>query len=575
MRNSSSRFGLFIAASLLGLSGCGGGGSSAGGGGGGGGGGGAGALPETEPNNNSGNAVASTIGRDSTGSLDSTGDVDFWSVPLTAGQFITIELLGTRFDQGHWDDNLGKNLPRLTLFDVNGTSKLLEHDYSGNTSDGWDWGRHDLDFPLFRVPATGTYFVSIRQDNTATDGGDYVFKVSTRTLTNYQAEVEPTATTGVNDTSATSESITPGNVHGFHVDGEADVFSFDVAAACVVELELTAYRNGVFHGDDDYFDGRLRLIDSDGTTQLGVNNDAFFSDPALYYRIDTAGTYFVVVEEQMGAGDGEYFLRYAQTVTAGSTAEVESNDTSGAAQAIAYGALVQAAASTTDDDWFTFTGTAGDLVRVQRFQSDNWREAASTVTLTALDSDGTTALLVDPEGSMHTQSLLLRHSGAFFLRVPAAGSATSYAFRLERVFASIWETEDNDAIARADPLDAGGRASGVVVDNDDDDFFSFPATVGVPVVIQIYAAKSVHSDGYFEFSGHGSELPSRVRLFNASGQFLAESHFGKVVGTEGVVSGLPTGAAAFIPLATGTYYARVEAVSNFGQPDYHYVIEKR
>ena len=184
-------------------------------------------------------------------------------------------------------------------------------------------------------------------------------------------------------------------------------------------------------------------------------------------------------------------------------------------------------------------------------------------------------LLADPEGSLHTQSFLLRHSGTFFLRVPASVSPTSYAFRLEKVLSSTWETEDNDAIARANPLDMGGRASGVVIDNNDDDFFSFQATMGVPVTIAIYAAKALHSDGFFEYSGHGSALPSRVRLLNMNGQLVGESHYGKVVGSEGVITGLPTGAAAFIPPSTGTYYARVEAVNNLGQADYHYVIEKR
>jgi hypothetical protein len=566
----SSAFAAFSIAVLFAFAGCGGGG-----GGGGGGGMGQTVLLEVEGNNSAASANATSLGRGAFGSLDATGDVDFWSIQLTAGQFVSIELLATRLDQAHWDDNAGENLPRLTLFDVDGTSKLLEHDFSGNTSDGWDWGRHDLDFPLYRVATSGLHFVSVRQDNPATDGGDYVVTVRTQTPLGYQAELEPAGTSGANDTTGTSESVTAGTVHGHHVDGEIDVFSFQVSAPTFVSLELTSYRNGVFHGDDDYFDARLRLLDANGATELSANDDAFFSDPAIHYRIDTPGTYFVSVEEQVGTGDAEYFLSLALTAAAGATSEVEANDTSVAAQLIAYGTTLEAAASTTDDDFFTFAGAAGDLVRVQCFHGDNWREATDTVTVQALDSDGTTPLLVDPEGSLHVQSFLLRHDGAFFLRVPAAASATPYAFRLERVLTSAWESEDNDSIGNADMLSAGGRASGVVIDNNDDDFFAFTASMGVPVTIQIYAAKSVHSDGFSEYSGHGSQLPSRVRLLNSAGSLVAESHFGKVVGTEGVVTGLPTGAASFVPSSSGTYYARVEAVNNLGQSDYHYVIEKR
>ncbi|HTF90194.1 MAG TPA: hypothetical protein VK843_17395 [Planctomycetota bacterium] len=570
---SRSTLARLVTVSVLGLAACGGGGG--GGSGGGGGGGALTVLVETEPNGSMANAMAMTLGRGASGSLDNTGDVDFWSIALTAGQIISIELLATRLDQTHWDDNLGKNLPRLTLFDVDGTSKLLEHDFSGNTSAGWDWGRHDLDIPLFRVPATGTYFVSARQDNTATDGGDYVLTVSTRTLAGFQTELEASGTSGVNETTGASQAIVPGNVHGFFVDGETDAYSFDVAAASIVRFELTAYRNGVFHGDDDYFDGRLSLIDSNGATQLAANNDAFFSDPAIHFRIDTPGTYFIVLEEQVGSGDGEYFLSYTNSDATNLTAEVESNDSSGTAQLLSYGATVEATANTGDDDFYTFNGTAGDLVRAQCFHSGNWREAASTVAVEALDSNGATPLLVDAEGNLHVQSILLRHDGVYFLRVPAAGSATPYTLRLERFLSSTWETEDNDAIARANPLDAGGRAAGVVIDNNDDDFFSFAGTAGVPITIQLYAAKSLHSDGFFEYSGYGSALLPRLRLLNSSGGTICESHSGKVVGTEGVIAGLPTGAAAFVPAVTGTFYARVESVNNLGQADYHYVIEKR
>jgi hypothetical protein len=550
----------------LGLAGCGGGG---------GGGGQATVLMEMEGNNTSVTANALTVGASATGSLDAVGDIDYWSVPLVAGQNISIELLATRFDQGHWDDNVGKNLPRLTVWDVDGTTKLLEHDYSGNTSAGWGWGRHDLDIPLYRVATTGTHFVSIRQDNPAADGGDYVVTVRTQTLAGYQAELEPSGVSGLNDTTGTAESIVPGNVHGNHVDNETDAFSFQVTGPSIVHFELTSYRNGVFHGDDAYFDPRLRLIDSNGATQLASNNDAFFSDPAIQYRIDTPGTYFVLVDEQTGTGDADYFLNYSTSDAANPTLEIESNDTTGTAQALSYATTIDANATTVDDDFFSFTGSAGDVVRVQCFHSDNWREATDTVSVQALDSDGATPLLTDPEGSFHTQAVLLQHSGTFYLRVPAAASASAYSIHLARVMSSAWEVEDNGAIARANPLDVNGRGSGVVIDANDRDFFSFPAAAGVPVTVQIYAAKSVHSDGFFEYSGLGSALPSRVRLFNAAGNQLSESHYGKVVGTEGVITGLPTGAASFIPQATGTYYARVEAVNNAGQADYHYVIEKR
>src|SRR4029450_6590684 len=106
------------------------------------------------------------------------GDVDCFAIQLAAGKIVRFELFGTRNDQGGWDGNT--NIPRLTVLDTdaNANAKLLEHDYSGNFSDGWSHGFHDLDMPMFKVPASGIYFVAVTQDNQAVGGGSYIMRCS-------------------------------------------------------------------------------------------------------------------------------------------------------------------------------------------------------------------------------------------------------------------------------------------------------------------------------------------------------------------------------------------------------------
>ncbi|NOT29852.1 MAG: hypothetical protein HOP15_05310 [Planctomycetes bacterium] len=530
-------------------------------------------MLETGGNDSAAGASPISIGRPANGSLDGTGDVDFWSVALGAGQSYELELLATRLDQVRWDAVV--NAPRLTLFDTDGTTKLLEHDLGGFTSAGWGWGRHDLDFPLFRVPASGTYFVSLRQDDGTKQGGDYVFTLRTRSLSGIQAELEPVASAGANDTVLTAETLAPGVLHGFHVDGELDVFAFTLAAPSIVRFELTAYRNGVWRGDDAYFDPRVRLFDQDGVTELASNDEAFFSDPALHMRITTPGTYYLQIEEAGGTGDGEYYLAYARESLAGTLSESEDNDTTGTAEPLAYGQRIEGAVDAADPDVFVFQGTAGDLVRVQTFDAANWAGVADTIDLEVLAPDGVTSVAAEPNRALRVHSFLLTQTGAYFLVVGADLASTAYALHLERFLGSAFESENNDSLANADALDVSGRGSGVLAVNNDDDFFAFSASAGVPVTVRVHAKAAVHSDGFREFSGHGSELQPFVRIRNAAGGAVSTAHYGRFIGTEGVLDGLPTCSASFVPSASGTYYVQVESIVNLGSARSCYVIEKR
>ena len=120
---------------------------------GGGGGGNKKVVVEVEPNDTSAEALALGDDVPGVGDVATAGDVDFWSAALQAGWVIQVEVLATRATQAEWDAN--DNIPRLTLYDTDGTTRLLEHDNSGNTTTtgSWDWDKHDLDFPMFRVPA--------------------------------------------------------------------------------------------------------------------------------------------------------------------------------------------------------------------------------------------------------------------------------------------------------------------------------------------------------------------------------------------------------------------------------------
>ncbi|MBK7877879.1 MAG: hypothetical protein IPJ77_19535 [Planctomycetes bacterium] len=533
-------------------------------------------LAEVEPNETTATALSLTLGRPASGDVVTAGDLDLWRIDLAGGEIVKFELEATRIDQDVWD--AASNTARITVLDSDGTTKLLEHDLSGNFSDGWSWGDHDLDIPAFRAPADGTYYVQIAQDNVAAAGGKYALTASLVDLGSQQVEAEPVAISGVNDTVATAETITPGIVRGFHVDGESDFYSFTITGPTVVEFEMLAYRNGVYAGDDAYYDTEIELMDSDGVTVLRNDDDTYFYDSGLLHYLDAAGTYSLRVTECCGAGDAGYFLRFGTTSFASATAEVEPNENSGTANAIAYGASVAGSTSAGDTDFFSFTGTAGDVVHLQRFDSSNGRGFVDNVTFELLAADGTTPLSVDSGGGLFTTRTILTVSGTFFVRVvpDASPTSTNWAFRLTRFEQAGFESEANDTAITADSFDANGRAAGTVDPAADLDVFAFTATQGHLVTFSVYASAGSESDGFGDLSGHGSTLDPLVIVRDELGAVVAKSGGTLVnINAESITDGLATLAVSFVAPSTGNFTVEVTDSAAAGAPTNTYVIMKR
>jgi hypothetical protein len=532
------------------------------------------ALAETEGNDTSASANAVAFDRPAMGSLATAGDVDFWAVKLSNGQWIQIELFATRVNQAAW--NTAGNVPRLTLYDTDGATKLLEHDYSGFTSTSpWSWGKHDLDVPGHLIRTDGTYFVAVTQDNTTLAGSDYVFEVTKRPYTNLQFEASALANSHA--TTATADPLQAGLLVGFHFDDEDDFYTFTTTAPGIARFELTSYRNGLFQGDDSYFDTELSLVAADGVTTLRNNDDAFFYDSAIHYRLDAAGTYFIDVIECCDAGDAEYYLAFEFEALGATTPESEANDTAATAQAVAFGEFVDAMTSSANSDFFSFAGTAGDLIRVQVFDPTLWDTATTggTAAIAILDTDGVTPLDYGFGSQFQSYNFFLPATGTYYVRADASLADVPYGFVAERFLSSAFESEANDSIATADSLDNSGRASGVIGTAGDHDFFAFSASGGRRVTVRVHADEGPQSNGFFEYQDIDSALDVALAIVDSGGLPLALSDYSLSISTESVVDGLPSGAVTFVPPASGTFYVDVFSSAGTSGSDYHYVIVKR
>ncbi len=563
-RSHGNRLLLFL---LLSLASCGGGG------------GGGGGIPavttenEVPANDTPAGANVLSVGTPIRGEVGTAGDVDCYAIALGAGSVVQFELFATRTDQSTWDANV--NIPRLTILDTdaNGNAKLLEQDFSGNFSDGWNFGFEDLDIPLFEVPATGTYYAVVTQDNDAAGGGAYILRASYVSLSGLQEEAEQSGTTGANDTFDTAQAITPGTIHGYHVADELDYYSFSVSTPTVVRFELSAYRNGVHDDSGLYYDPSVHLYDSDGTTELAFNDDAYFYDSGIQYEIDTAGTYYFSVD-QIGPGmSGEYFLGFSTSTGLG-TLEAEPNDDAAGANPIAYGARSRGTIDAGASDFFQFTGVAGDMLRLQYFDGGNKQDATDSPSFALLGTDGATNLACGGGDSLHTLSTILQESGTFYVRVEGGTASTPYAIELTRFASSTYETEPNNTLAEAAALSE--RVSGVIDSGIDLDTYRVSLSQDRLARFVCYASSAyTDADADFNYSGHGSDLAPRIELVDGTGAVLASSTSAPANSsyTESVTQPLPTCGLVWAPPASGTYYVRISDANGGSGASFYYVLE--
>jgi hypothetical protein len=523
-------------------------------------------LAETEPNDSTAEADTLAVGRTGQGAVLDSTDADFWSVALTAGQFVTIEVFGNRFDFDGW--TTGGTAPRVRVFDTDETTLLLEQ-----SEELLAWSDdQDTDILSFRAPANGTYFVAVDVADAAASGGDYLVSVKpTSVAAPLQFEIEPAGATGANDVSTTAEAIVPGTIHGFHVDDESDFFSFNVTAPSLVTFTMHTHRNGAWLGDVDYFDSVLQLW-SPTLAVLDSNDDTYYLDSALHYLIATPGTYFLEVLECCGTGNAGYFVEFTldEVSDLAPLADVEPNDDVLTAQTAQFGQLIQGTVDSANDDLYAFACNAGDRIQMQIFDLGNSEGATAGISCTIEDSAANAASAAFGS-NLRTYRTILTDSGTFYVRVTTA-SATSYGLRVTQTPATF-EVEPNDDMVTAGTFDASGSAAGSISVLDDPDTFSFSATAGVPVHFQCLADAS-GPNGFFELDDFGSVMSPALTVFDSTVTTLT-SAFTSPATSVGIVDGLATLSLTFVPPATGTYYVQVtDENSGFGTDSY-YVLLKR
>ncbi len=574
-RGASACFATALGLGLLGACGGGGGGGSSGG------------SPESvvleaEPNDTSSGAVELLVGQPGQGSLAQAGDVDWWRLELARDELVQLEVFAVRADQLTWDDGNSPSVasvPRIDVYMPDATTVWRTHDYQPGAAPGAPSFEHkpqDFDFSFLRAPADGSYFVRIQPIAGTPSGGGYILRARKASFGTAQREVENAGVSGVNDTPATAQALQAGALFGAQSSGDVDVFSFQVAAPTLASFDLHAERGGMLGGAGDYLDMALRLLASDGVTELSSSDNVHFADPRLEHSFSAPGTYYLEVSQARGATSGEYMLVHARQPLSAPTLEIETNDAPAQAQPIALGAWIEGAVAPGDEDWFSVVLSAGDMFELQLLDGSNADDLVGVAVPGLVRPDGVTALQAGGAWSGRKLSAVVGASGAHYVHMTHDGSASSYRFRARVLRSATFETEPNDAPAQAPALAAGQRFAGELSDADRD-WFRVDAEAGKLVVLQCYGGWAVNG-GSGERSTWGSSvapylilqddapLPTELYHSTTDVQFCT---------TEGIAEFEPAVAIAFISPTTATYYLRVFDSQSRFSIDHLYVIERR
>jgi hypothetical protein len=316
------------------------------------------------------------------------GEVHYYKFAAVVGQQIGVLSYGNKLDLANWDTAL-----RMRLIGPDGVTEVMRSGAVSPTANSLDTGL------TVYIPATGTYSLAVDQDQSGFASGNFGVLVLYPPLPaggTFQTETEPAGAVGQNDTHATAQALAPGVMLG-HYDNaagnvsSADYYKIALTAATRLHLEISASRQGSANLGL-FWDPVLQLEDSAGNV-LWKNDNTYFLDPAIDYTVTTAGTYYVRVgraEYATNTASSPYFLYYIPTAYSPTKMTGTTTPTVTAVLAT-YGKDISGSFAAGGTQYFAFSGTAGDVVRLVLADKSQLQGVTGALSSTALANTTTPA----------------------------------------------------------------------------------------------------------------------------------------------------------------------------------------
>ncbi len=320
------------------------------------------------------------------GNIDFEDDIDFFRIPLTAGQNILIDLEGSPTTQGSLSDTL--------LQGVYANDLVLLNNTTDNNS-----GTETNSQVIFNATVDGDYLIAAAGYNG--EIGSYTLKVQ-EIIDDYTNDVKTTAIFDWDPANINNEIELSGNIEA---SSDVDWFKLHLNAGEQILIDLEAEPTGLGTLADTELKG---IYNSTGELIENTTNDDGGTDTnaQVLFTAETNGDYFIAAKAY-GTEVGSYSLKYQNFID-------DYTNTVNTKGSLTVGNSITGRIDTVinidpaDQDWFKLSLKAGEQVRIDmKGTATNSGSLSDPKIMGIYDSSGTIIPNTsDDDGGSGTDSLL-------------------------------------------------------------------------------------------------------------------------------------------------------------------------
>ena len=456
-----------------------------------------------------------TAGSSTTGTIDSSGDQDWFAVSFYAGYSYTIDLQGSPSGHGSLSDTVLTGI-------YNSSGSLI----SGTGNDDYTSADSHV---VFSPTSSGTYYIAAAGYGSAT--GTYTLSVGSPVSTDLAAN---TTTTG---------SVAAGSSNTGTIDssGDQDWFAVSLYAGYSYTIDLQGSPSG--HGTlaDTVLTG---IYNSSGTLISGTGNDDYTThDSHVVFSPSSSGTYYIAAAGY-GSNTGTYTLSVGSPV---STDLAASTATTGSVSA--GSSTTSTINSSGDQDWFAVSLYAGYSYTIDLQGSPSSHGTLSDPLLYGIyNSSGSYISGTSNDDYTNYDSHLVftpSSSGTYYLCAAGVGSTTgTYTLSV----GSPTRTDLPAAATTTGSVAVNGSTTGTIDSSGDQDWFAVQMNGGTAYTIDLQGSPS----------SHGTLSDTVIYgIYNASGTLISGTYNDDYSSADSHL--------VFTPTSSGTYYISAAAFgSNTG-----------
>ncbi|QLA14669.1 clostripain-related cysteine peptidase [Desulfolutivibrio sulfoxidireducens] len=447
-----------------------------------------------------------SVGGSVTGTVNSSGDADWFAVTLTAGQSYTIDLQGADSSQGTLAN------PYLQgVYTASGT--LLSGTSDHNSGTGVD------SQVTFTAATSGTYYIAARGYGTGT--GTYTLSVA-RT-DDYANSASTTGTVSVGGS-------TTGTIN---YAGDTDWIAVTLTAGQTYTVDVQGADSSQGTLANPYL---LGVHTSSGTLVSGTSdhNSGTGLDSRVTFTATATGTYYVAARGY-GTGTGTYTVAVTQVDD-----YAASKSTTGT---VSVGDSVAGVVNSPGDtDWFAVTLTAGQSYTIDLQGVDTGKGTLANPYLQGVYTASGTFLSGTSDHNSGTGldsrvTFTATTTGTYYVAARGYGAGTG-TYTLSVSKAGSVADDYASSTSTTGQVSVGGSVTGTIGTTTDADWFAVTLTAGTQYTIDLEGAT---------VSAGTLADPLISGIFNSSGTLLSST-------TDNDSGGDANSHLCFTPTTSGTYY---------------------